>query len=587
MDLPGRTVEELIYHWSRTDPETEAFVALKPDASLASSGFLRLSLTRLDVHVLCRKFAATLRQAGIGKGDVVCVALNNCLERVVADLGTICCAAVALNGQILRADGEDFLQALNSARAKAVVLDPSQPRGAWSILQHHVSLLDADVTCPSLPHLRRVMTARRSDDPRVDFFSRLRAFPKALERAHALTSDVAVIWTTSGSTGFSKLVTQTHANLLHIALQVRHIARLGRGDKIVNCAPLGWAGGFPSWFLGSGATRVFVDTSRGPPDDLAAAVWEAVQREKAAYLFASPAHVASVLQRPELWRGESLWRPRGINLAGQPMKRSLVVGVLGRLCSRVDINYGATECGVIATLHLADCADYEDGLTGPPALGVRVRIADAAGGDVPRGQKGEIYAQSPALHGRYVGNEAAAERAFTPDLWFRTDDVGYLRPDGQIVHLGRRSDVITRGVYLCYPGWLESLLRRCPGVRDVCVVPVPDPVLHQEICACVVPATGSPVTAGSGEDPGGDDPARGSASGGLGSRLPSKEFEESLRTFADSLLLTRPGEPQHLTPKYYVIMTSLPMTPTGKVIRKDVSVCAQRQLGLADPIGKD
>ena len=50
---------------------------------------------RLEVHVLARKFAAWLRQQGVGKGEVVCVALPNCLERVVADLGTICSGAVA------------------------------------------------------------------------------------------------------------------------------------------------------------------------------------------------------------------------------------------------------------------------------------------------------------------------------------------------------------------------------------------------------------------------------------------------------------------------------------------------------------
>ena len=104
MAVPGQTVEELVHHWSQVDPDIEAFVSLSP------STWERRVLTRHEVHVLARKFAAWLRQQGVGKGEVVCVALPNCLERVVADLGTICSGAVALNGQVFRADGEDFLQ---------------------------------------------------------------------------------------------------------------------------------------------------------------------------------------------------------------------------------------------------------------------------------------------------------------------------------------------------------------------------------------------------------------------------------------------------------------------------------------------
>ncbi|XP_076442872.1 2-hydroxy-7-methoxy-5-methyl-1-naphthoate--CoA ligase-like isoform X2 [Babylonia areolata] len=560
MSVPGRTVEELLHHWGLVDPDTEAFVSLQPQT------FRRRALTRRELNVLVRRFAAWLRQEGVAKGEAVCVALPNCLERVVADLGVICSGAVALNGQVFRADGQDLVQALNSTKAKAVVVDPDSSRGAWAILKDYVGRLDtdadADVHCERLPYLRRVILCQRSDDPEVDFFSRLLSYSKSLQRAHALPSEEAVIWTTSGSTGYSKLVPQTHANLLHIMRQVLTIARLKSGDLFLNCAPLGWAGGFPLWFLASGATRVFVDTSGGPPQDMASTLWQCLQRERCVYAFVSPMYVSAVLEQPALWQGKEggkeegggKWRPEGICLAGQPMKRALV-SAAKRLCEYIDINYGTTECGVIATTRVTQrMEDYEDGMTGPPAEGVQVRIVDENLQDVEDGQTGEILARSPALYGRYVDNPAATERTFTPEGWFRTDDVGYFHSDRGIVHLGRRSDAITRGAYLCYPGWLETLLRRAPNVRDVCVVPVPDPVLHHEICACVVPADQSQVS--------------------------REELEASLRTFADSVLLTQPGEAQHMAPKYYVQLNSIPLTPTGKISRKDARELAVKELGL-------
>ncbi|KAL8606550.1 hypothetical protein ACOMHN_015590 [Nucella lapillus] len=542
---PGQTMEELIHHWSQVDPHTEAFVSLAPTT------FQRRALTRQQLNVLVRKFAALLRQEGVSKGEAVCVALPNCLERVVVDLGTICSGAVALNGQVFRADGQDFVQALNSTKAKAVVVDPDVSRGAWNILKNYISQANADIDCEHLPHLRRVITCQRSEDPAVDFFEKLRSYNRSLQRAHALVSDQAVIWTTSGSTGFSKLVPQTHANLMHICLQVLHIAKLKSGDKFLNCAPLGWAGGFPLWFLAGGATRVFVDTSGGPPQDMASVLWQCAQREKCVYIFASPMYVSAVLEQPELWQGEGKWRPEGICLAGQPMKKALV-SAARQLCQHVDINFGTTECGVIATTRVARADTYVDGLTGPPAVGVQVRVVDENLQDMDQGQTGEILAKSPALYGQYVDNESATEKAFLPDGWFRTEDVGYFQPDGQIVHLGRRSDAITRGAYLCYPGWLETLLRGAPSVQDVCIVPVPDPVQHHEICACIVPAV----------------------------HPPSSDIEDSLRSFVDSLLLTQPGEAQHMAPKYYVLLNSIPLTPTGKISRKEVRAIAEKQLGL-------
>ena len=81
---------------------------------------------------------------------------------------------------------------------------------------------------------------------------------------------------------------------------------------------------------------------------------------------------------------------------------------------------------------------------------------------------------------------------------------------------------------------------------------MPDPVLHHEICACVVPE-----------------------------RLPPDSgLEDSLRTFADASLLTQPGEAQHMAPKYYVVLQALPLTATGKISRRDVCELAQKQLGL-------
>ena len=57
-----------------------------------------------------------------------------------------------------------------------------------------------------------------------------------------------------------------------------------------------------------------------------------------------------------------------------------------------------------------------------------------------------------------------------------------------------RSNAIKHGDRIIYPGLLEMRMEKCPGVQNVIVMPVPDPTLHQELCACVVPEAGIKVT---------------------------------------------------------------------------------------------
>jgi non-ribosomal peptide synthetase component E (peptide arylation enzyme) len=80
------------------------------------------------------------------------------------------------------------------------------------------------------------------------------------------------------------------------------------------------------------------------------------------------------------------------------------------------------------------------------------------------------------------------------DGWFRTGDIGRLDEHGDLVILGRTRDVIIRGGENITPGEIEPLLRTHPAVAQLAVVPVPDSLLGERVCACVVPAPGPPPT---------------------------------------------------------------------------------------------
>ncbi|GFO34908.1 acyl-CoA synthetase family member 2, mitochondrial [Plakobranchus ocellatus] len=478
--VPGGTITELVEHWgSVPENDISAFV------SVDSAGRKR-QITRAEVLQFSKRFAAKLRMFGIKKGHIVCNTLPNSIERVVCEFGIMFSGAASMNGQVFRSDGEDLVESLRAAQCVAIITDPSVPKGARDVLLEVLPLgCEDSVQSEILPHLQRLILCQRNDaSPDTDFLTSLQDCSLPQYAENISPADLATVMTTSGSTGYSKLVKLSHSNICHFAIQVKGIEALQSGAHFINCAPMGWAGGYPQWYLSCGVTRYFVDLHDGFVENLPLVIWRTIVQEKIEYGFLSPMYVNTILSNEPLWK-DAPWKPRTLCLAGQPVKQSQLA-IIGRLCETVDINYGATECNLITTHRIQDPSEFSDSCAGYPGYGVHIKVVDQYRNEVPHGEVGEVLLWSPALCSGYLSNESATRKAFTQEGWFCTDDSGYFGPDGKLYLQGRQSDGIHRGAYILYPSWLETKLRAVPGVKDIMIVPVPDPVLHNEICACVV-----------------------------------------------------------------------------------------------------
>jgi 2,3-dihydroxybenzoate-AMP ligase len=117
-----------------------------------------------------------------------------------------------------------------------------------------------------------------------------------------------------------------------------------------------------------------------------------------------------------------------------------------------------------------------------------IRVVGPDGSALPRGEIGELLTRGPyTLRGYYRAEEQNA-RAFTADGWFRTGDLVRLTDAGDMVVEGRVKDVINRGGEKVSPAEVEDHLLAHPDVKDVAVIGLPDPVLGERTCACVVSA---------------------------------------------------------------------------------------------------
>ena len=133
--------------------------------------------------------------------------------------------------------------------------------------------------------------------------------------------------------------------------------------------------------------------------------------------------------------------------------------------------YGMTE--TVASISITRKGASEEELAhtvGQLDGGMRVRLADESDEPVARGEEGEVQVQHEGLFLEYFGQPEATKASYTDDGWFRTGDVGVLRGDGNLVLVGRRSDMFKSGGYNIYPREIEQVIESFQGVALAAVI---------------------------------------------------------------------------------------------------------------------
>nr|KAG5711838.1 hypothetical protein BaRGS_026279 [Batillaria attramentaria] len=542
------TVGARLRYWSRNDPERSAYIFRSENS--------RIAFTREEMFTLASRYAGILRRKGIRQGDVVCNTLPNSPERLLTDLGIMLAGGVAMNGQVFLADGADFVGTIKRSGCVAVVTDPGQPLNAIKVLENRLAFFtDNDVKCPDAPSLKLVLQidCKMGENGKKPFLEELQKEQESFV-ADVKPTDPAFIFTTSGSTGFSKLVLRSHASFLALGDPIVHMTDLQSTDIFFNDRSLGWLGGAPLLYLRLGSTRVLVDASSTSKDPLGLA-WQVIKSEACTGMLLVPLHIDMTIARPDLWK-DLTTKPRFAVTGGQPVKKQHT-DIVGKLADSLVILYGSTEAGFVTSrqVHLHDKDAFEDGDNGLPLPGVEVKFVDENSHEVLKaGQAGELLVRGPTVFTGYFGTREDVDQeqtnVFTEDGFFRTSDVAFRGPSGGIHVVCRQSNAIIHGAFIVYPGWLESRIERCPGVQSVIIVPVPDPTLYQELCACVVPQPGATLTA------------------------------DDVRDFCKSLFLVSETSEMSQVPRYYVFFDAFPSTSTGKTDRKAILTTALDRLGI-------
>lgn len=284
---------------------------------------------------------------------------------------------------------------------------------------------------------------------------------------------------TGGTTGIPKGVKQPlRAWNANIVTQVHELG-LGPQDRYLVAAPL--THGTSTYMLpilASGGALVF------PHAPKPAALLDATERHQVSVLFAPPTLVFALMDE-QRQQPRTLPSLRYLVYGGAPMRPDKIAEGQSLFGNVLCTSYGQTEAPQIITFLSPD--RMNGGLmtsVGRSTALTRLAIMSKDGECLPEGEEGEIAIRGDLVMSGYLNAPEETEKVLI-NGWLRTGDAGVLDERGYLFIRDRLRDVIITGGFNVYPGDVEVVMARHPGIADCSVVGVPDAKWGEAVHAAV------------------------------------------------------------------------------------------------------
>jgi acetyl-CoA synthetase len=522
----GRAVAD---DWAAREPERLALEQFSSDGH-------HDRLTYGALRDRSNQLAHALVSLGVKPGDRVALLLPQSFATVIAHVAIYKIGAIALPLALLF--GADALEyRLRDSGAIAVLTNRfghsklSEVRANLTGLAHIIVTDDA----PTGTHgLDDIMAGQPTDFDAVD----------------SSKDDPALMIYTSGTTGPPKGALHAHRVLPgHVpGVQMAQDFLPQPDDKFWTPSDWAWAGGLLNCLLPSlmmGVPVVSSPAQKFDPDLAFRIMAETGVRNA----FIPPTALRLMMQVEKPLEKYDL-KLRSIGSAGESLGREAYEWARRALDITVNEFYGQTECNIVLG-SMASVGVTRAGAIGRVTAGHEVAIIDADGRELPRGTAGQIAVKrpDPVMFLEYWNNPEATARKFVGD-WMLTGDQGVMDKNGYVEFFGRDDDVITSSGYRIGPTEIEDCLIAHPAVRLAAAVGKPDPIRTEIVKAYVVLSDGF---------------------------SPSAALADEIRDWVKRRLS------MHEYPREVEFIDALPITTTGKVIRRLLRDRATAETITAEP----
>ncbi|KXC30540.1 long-chain fatty acid--CoA ligase [Pseudomonas aeruginosa] len=513
---------------------------------------LGVTLSYAELDRLSAAFAAYLqKQTDLQPGDRIAVQMPNVLQYPIAVFGALRAGLVVVNTNPLYTAREMRHQFKDAGVRALVYLNVFGKLVEEVLPDTRIEYLIEARMGDLLPALKGwlVNSVVKSVKKMVPDYRLPQALPfrQALKQGqgHALQpvrvglEDVAVLQYTGGTTGVSKGAMLTHGNLVANMLQVHaQLSQLGKDglplmkeaqEVMIAPLPLYHIYAFTAncmCMMVSGNHNVLITN----PRDIPAFVKELKKWRFSALLGLNTLFVA-LMEHPGFkdvdFSNLKLTNSGGTALVSATAERWK--GVTG--CTVVE-GYGLTECSPVVTTNPYG-EQVRLGTVGIPVVGTALKVIDEQGNELPVGERGELCVKGPQVMKGYWQRPEATEEILDAEGWLKTGDIAVIDEDGFVRIVDRKKDLILVSGFNVYPNEIEDVVMAHPKVASCAAVGIPDEKSGEAVKLFVV------------------------------ARDPSLSVEE-LKAYCKENLTG------YKIPRQIVLKDALPMTPVGKILRREL-----------------
>lgn len=466
--------------------------------------------TYAELESCCQRASAVLAGAGVKPGERVAIMLPNVPAFVIWYYATLRLGAIAVSISTRLAE-QEVLFVLADCEAKLLVTGGQQHENLSANLPKSVSgvlrVSDIGDVC------NEELLSGSSDEIHPCYC--------------ALPNEPALILYTSGTTGFAKGATLSHANVRSNVLQFNHLCDMRENDRILLAVPLFHCFGQNALLnsgLNVGATLVL---QRGFDIEESKRL---IVEHRVTQLYVVPTMFQLFLENCAV---EDLQSVRYCFSAAAKLPEQVSLRWLEKFGQPIYEGYGLTETSPFASYNHHE--HYITGSIGVPIGDVEMKILNGESNqECPAGELGEIAISGPNVMLGYWNRPEETKKAIK-EGWFFSGDIGYQDDNGYFYIVDRVKDMIVVGGLKVYPAEVERILFEHEAISDVAVVGFPDEIFGEQVVAFVV--------------------------------VPGSNAADVDDFFAEVQKFCQANLANFKVPKQFIAVDEIPRNPSGKILK--------------------
>lgn len=461
-------------------------------------------LSFLQVQDMVDRFAGCLVSCGVKRGDAVAIILPNMIPCVVAYYAIMKIGAIAVMNNPLYSDRELEYQFNDSGAKVLIAIDllgnrmiDLRPR--TKIKQIVITSIGDYLPFPKnllfpLVAKKKRLAASVKPAPDVHFWKACIANHEPYRREVKVGfRDVAMYQYTGGTTGVSKGVELTHANL---SSQVQQAAawfpKLEPGKEIMlGALPYFHVFGLTAcmnFAIAMGWPQILIPKPQPEP------LLKAITKYRPTFAPLVPTMYVGLLSHPELKKTD-IKCMKGAFSGSAPLPVEVIRDFEAATGAVIVEGFGMTETSPVTHINPFAGGARKVGSVGIPISDTLARIVDIEEGtrEMPVGESGELVIKGPQVMRGY--KDKPDETANTlRDGWCYTGDIAVMDEDGYFFIVDRKKDMILSGGFNVYPREIDEVFYAHPKVQEACAIGIPDPKRGENVKVFVVLKAGETAT---------------------------------------------------------------------------------------------